>query len=257
MKQAQNARNKQRGRSPVRKGGGKPGGPGNTRNEPKVRGNPKQLLEKYKNQARESKQAGDRVMAEYYYQFADHYQRVLNEVRGPSPQVDYDEDGNEIEDNRDAGQEGGRHDGRNDNNNNRRNGRGRGRGNNRDQDNGNDDGSDRPERSERTERPERGERTERSDDGEARQPRRARGGRRPRDPEAPAADPAKSEQPVEVHPELDLDGQVVTANAEVGEKPKRRRAAPATPRKRAPRAKKEADAEAPSDSSSPEDNAAA
>jgi len=84
MKQAQNAR-KQRARTSPRKGGSNKGGnPGNARNENRVRGNPKQLLEKYKNQAREAKQAGDRVLAEYYYQFADHYQRVLNEMRGPN-----------------------------------------------------------------------------------------------------------------------------------------------------------------------------
>lgn len=78
MKQAQNAR-KGRSRSPVRKQG--KGSDGN-RVEIKVKGNPKQLLEKYKNQAREATQAGDRVLAETYYQFADHYQRVLNEMRG-------------------------------------------------------------------------------------------------------------------------------------------------------------------------------
>ncbi|WP_262693014.1 DUF4167 domain-containing protein [Kordiimonas aestuarii] len=247
MKQAQNARNKQRGRSPSRKGGGKPGGPGNSRNEPKVRGNPKQLLEKYKNQAREAKQAGDRVLAEYYYQFADHYQRVLNDVRGPSPQVDYDEDGNEIDGNLDGGQDGGRQQNtRGDNGNRRSNNRGRGRGNG----NGRDDDGDENSAS----------RNERSDEGEGRQQqRRGRGGRRPRDGDAQVTDPGNAEQPVEVHPELDLDGTVSPAvEGEAVEKPKRRRAAPATPRKRTPRAKKvEGEGEAPTEASSPEDNAAA
>lgn len=78
MKQAQNAR-KQRGRSAQRKGGKGTGGGNRTEN--KVRGNPKQLLEKYKTQARDAIQAGDRITAEYYLQFADHYQRVLNEMQ--------------------------------------------------------------------------------------------------------------------------------------------------------------------------------
>lgn len=82
MKQAQNARNKQRGR-PSSRQGGKSGGPGN-RSEQKIRGNPKQLVEKYKNQAREALQAGDRTQAEYYFQFADHYYRIVNERSGGS-----------------------------------------------------------------------------------------------------------------------------------------------------------------------------
>jgi hypothetical protein len=85
MKQAQNAR-KQRGRSTQRKGGRNSGsGPGN-RSENKVRGNPKQLLEKYKTQARDALQSGDRVTAEYYLQFADHYQRVLNDMQAKREQ---------------------------------------------------------------------------------------------------------------------------------------------------------------------------
>lgn len=82
MKQAQNARNKQRGR-PSSRQGGKSGGPGN-RSEQKIRGNPKQLVEKYKNQAREALQAGDRTQAEYFFQFADHYYRIVNERSGGS-----------------------------------------------------------------------------------------------------------------------------------------------------------------------------
>jgi len=82
MKQAQNAR-KQRGRPAPRNGGRNSGGGGAGNNsENRSRGNPKQLLEKYKTQARDSLQAGDRVTAEYYFQFADHYQRVVNESQG-------------------------------------------------------------------------------------------------------------------------------------------------------------------------------
>lgn len=84
MKQAQNAR-QQRGRPSSRQGGKSNRGPGNHRNEQQSRGNPKQLVEKYKNQARECLQAGDRMQAEYYFQFAEHYYRVLNETRNNAP----------------------------------------------------------------------------------------------------------------------------------------------------------------------------
>jgi hypothetical protein len=51
------------------------------RNEVRVRGNAHQLLEKYKQLARDASMQGDRVSAEYYMQYADHYYRVLNEFR--------------------------------------------------------------------------------------------------------------------------------------------------------------------------------
>lgn len=47
----------------------------------RARGNAPQLLEKYKTLARDAQQAGDRVMTEYYLQFADHYFRVVTETR--------------------------------------------------------------------------------------------------------------------------------------------------------------------------------
>lgn len=78
MKQSQNGR-RGRSRSNPRKSGK---GQDANRVEIKVRGNPKQLLEKYKNAARDAMQAGDRVLAEHNLQFADHYQRCLNEMRG-------------------------------------------------------------------------------------------------------------------------------------------------------------------------------
>lgn len=249
MKQAQNAR-KQRGRSPSRKGGGKSGSQGNTRNEPKVRGNPKQLLEKYKNQAREAKQAGDRVTAEYYYQFADHYQRVLNEMRGPSPHLDADEDDYDVDGNREGEQEARRNDGRNDG---RNEGRGEGRrGRSRGGRSNGRDGGDTPD----------AEASHGDDDGEensGERPARRSRGRQPRRGHEQHVDLAKSEQPVEVHPELDLDGTLNAAPAEASdeEKPKRRRAPSAAPRKRTPRAKKAEDGAEMPENSSPEDNAAA
>lgn len=56
------------------------GQPGN-RQDNRQRGNAAQLLEKYKNMARDSQLAGDRVQTEYYLQYADHYFRVLSESR--------------------------------------------------------------------------------------------------------------------------------------------------------------------------------
>lgn len=47
----------------------------------RARGNAAQLLEKYRNMARDAQLAGDRVMTEYYLQFADHYFRVLSDTR--------------------------------------------------------------------------------------------------------------------------------------------------------------------------------
>ncbi len=46
----------------------------------RARGNAHQLNEKYKGMARDAHQQGDRVMNEYYLQFADHYFRVLTET---------------------------------------------------------------------------------------------------------------------------------------------------------------------------------
>lgn len=56
-------------------------GQGGSRLENRVRGNASQLLEKYKQLARDAHQAGDRVAAEYYLQHAEHYFRVLNDAR--------------------------------------------------------------------------------------------------------------------------------------------------------------------------------
>jgi hypothetical protein len=78
MRQGQNNK-RMRGR-----GGGRKGG--NPRNqsyesngpEVKVRGNPQQIVEKYLALARDASSAGDRINAESYYQFAEHYYRIMN-----------------------------------------------------------------------------------------------------------------------------------------------------------------------------------
>ncbi len=197
MKQSQNAR-KQRGRSASRKTG-KSNNSGGNRNEPKVRGNPKQLLEKYKNQAREAKQSGDRVMAEYYYQFADHYQRVMNDMGVKSTPARGD-------DNASA-----------DNN----------AGDDQQQNSGQNSGQRKQNRSRRP----RGQNTEQNTDQRNGQKSEGETAEQPKD--SASVDPTDTEQPVEVHPELDLNG--TAAAPEEAEKPKRRRA-PArrrTPRKAA------------------------
>lgn len=79
--------NRQNNRRRGRGGGPRPNGPntgGNDRGnriDNRSRGNASQLFEKYKTLARDSQMQGDRVMSEYYFQFADHYFRVLNENR--------------------------------------------------------------------------------------------------------------------------------------------------------------------------------
>lgn len=55
------------------------------RQDNRQRGNAAQLLEKYKSMARDAQLAGDRVQAEYYLQFADHYFRMLGDAR---PRID-------------------------------------------------------------------------------------------------------------------------------------------------------------------------
>lgn len=76
--------NRQSGRRRGR-GGQRPqgmgGNNGNSARDNRQRGNAAQLLEKYKNLARDAQLAGDRVQTEYYLQFADHYFRVLEDNR--------------------------------------------------------------------------------------------------------------------------------------------------------------------------------
>lgn len=97
----QNGRRRGRGVRPPQAGGGPSGNYSNTnRVDVRQRGNATQLLEKYKAMARDATQNGDRVQAEFYMQYADHYYRVLNEFRArdpqPAPRQNYDdEDGYE------------------------------------------------------------------------------------------------------------------------------------------------------------------
>ncbi|MDB5689229.1 MAG: hypothetical protein JWL91_1105 [Sphingomonas bacterium] len=78
--------NRQNGRRRGRGGTRPPNGSNNApergnRVDSRARGNASQLHEKYKSLARDTQMQGDRVMTEYYLQFADHYFRVLSESR--------------------------------------------------------------------------------------------------------------------------------------------------------------------------------
>jgi hypothetical protein len=80
-----NNNNRRRGRS----NNNRPQGNNNNRNgfdyqnriDNRARGNASQMLEKYKKLASDAQHNDDRVNAEYYLQFADHYFRVLADFR--------------------------------------------------------------------------------------------------------------------------------------------------------------------------------
>ena len=84
-----NNNNRRRGRSNNASGGNRPQGNNNNRNgfdyqnriDNRARGNASQMLEKYKKLAADAQHNDDRVNAEYYLQFADHYFRVLADFK--------------------------------------------------------------------------------------------------------------------------------------------------------------------------------
>lgn len=69
--------NRRRGRGNRQQGGGQQ----LNRIDSRARGNAPQLLEKYRKLAHDAHLNGDRVTAEYYLQFADHYFRVIADTR--------------------------------------------------------------------------------------------------------------------------------------------------------------------------------
>ncbi len=71
--------NRRRGRGNRNQGGG--GGHQQNRIDSRARGNAPQLLDKYKKLAQDAAHNGDRVQAEYFLQFADHYFRVIADNR--------------------------------------------------------------------------------------------------------------------------------------------------------------------------------
>ncbi|MFN4134785.1 MAG: DUF4167 domain-containing protein [Novosphingobium sp.] len=70
--------NRRRGRSNNRS---QSGGQQLNRIDSRARGNAPQMLEKYRKLAQDAHMNGDRVQAEYYLQFADHYFRVIADTR--------------------------------------------------------------------------------------------------------------------------------------------------------------------------------
>lgn len=74
-----NNNNRRRGRGNNNRQGG--GGQQTNRIDSRARGNAPQMLEKYRKLAHDAHLNGDRVQAEYYLQFADHYFRVIADTR--------------------------------------------------------------------------------------------------------------------------------------------------------------------------------
>lgn len=114
--------NRRRGRGNNR--GGQGGGNQGNRIDSRARGNAPQMLEKYKKLAHDASLNGDRVQTEYYLQFADHYFRVIADMRAQKedqrPRRDNDreqayDDGDEFDDLEESGRgrqsRGGRDDG--------------------------------------------------------------------------------------------------------------------------------------------------
>ena len=84
--------NRRRGRGGNR--GGQGGGNQANRIDSRARGNAPQMLEKYKKLAHDASLNGDRVQTKYYLQFADHYFRVIADMRAQKeeqrPRRDHD-----------------------------------------------------------------------------------------------------------------------------------------------------------------------
>ena len=130
MRQGPN-KNRMRGRGHGRKSG-------NSRNQSfesngpdvKVRGNAQQVVEKYLTLARDASSAGDRINAESYYQFAEHYYRVMtaaNELQRQQQQKNSETDNENSSDGEiSAKSEATENDGSSQNSRRRRNGRGNG-----------------------------------------------------------------------------------------------------------------------------------
>ena len=80
-------------RSRGRNGNGRRGG-GNAKTQTydsngpdvRIRGNAFQITEKYMTLARDAASAGDTILAESYYQHAEHYQRIINEFSNSNEQ---------------------------------------------------------------------------------------------------------------------------------------------------------------------------
>ena len=60
-----------------------------TNGKPRNKGNVTQQYSKYLKLAKEAFSSGDRVQSEYYYQFTDHYYRIMMELGVPLEDNDY------------------------------------------------------------------------------------------------------------------------------------------------------------------------
>ncbi len=96
MRQGSNAR-RARGRPHRRQSGGINKNANFDSNGPegRVRGNANQVYEKYINLARDATSAGDRILAESFYQFAEHYYRIVNDSMDPQSGQPRRQDGDE------------------------------------------------------------------------------------------------------------------------------------------------------------------
>lgn len=86
MRQGSNNGRRPRGRTNRKQHGGGPSRPHTfDSNGPdgRVRGNARQVYEKYLTLARDAQSAGDRIAAEAYYQHAEHYFRILSDTTDP------------------------------------------------------------------------------------------------------------------------------------------------------------------------------
>jgi hypothetical protein len=97
--------NRRRGRGNNRPNGG--GGQQLNRIDSRARGNAPQLLEKYRKLAQDAHLNGDRVQAEYYLQFADHYFRVIADTRTRQEEQRSRPQGERWQDNPDEGEDNG------------------------------------------------------------------------------------------------------------------------------------------------------
>ena len=78
----------------------------------KIRGSAQQVLEKYLQYARDAQTSGDRILSEAYFQFAEHYQRIVakqQEVRVQQQNQNQNRHGGDRRDDRD-GRPGGERD---------------------------------------------------------------------------------------------------------------------------------------------------
>lgn len=105
-----NNNNRRRGRGNNNRPQGGGGGQQLNRIDSRARGNAPQLLEKYRKLAHDAHLNGDRVQAEYYLQFADHYFRVSadsrvrqDEQRAPRQNDRWQEGGEESEESSEFG----------------------------------------------------------------------------------------------------------------------------------------------------------